>query len=599
MMVAPALALVALLATGDSLSEAQRAFTEGRYEAAERLALEAAQPPRQGSALYLVGLARFREGRPAEALEALDAAGRAEDPPERTAWSFNRGACLYELGRFDEAEQAFSDAAADASLARVAWANAGFSALDGGSPERAEQWAERARAGASARELSLVEELRSQIALARGRQEEEGAEAYRQGLAAFDAGRFEEARAQFLRAAQLDPSSGRARLMAGASAYRMGNRAAAREDLASALTLKLEPADQETARDYLDRMSFGLRAYGRGVGLSAGAGAGFDSNVLQVGVAPRDSSALSTTGSPFAEAAVGLAARLRLSDTLFAELAYGGSQRAYVLSSAEDYSLQLHRVGAALELEATPRFRLGVSTAGDVFFTGLSDFRGLQASVGGSTWLALDESDATSTRIDAALTRKVGLGDEFSYLTGNRWDATLSQDVRLRPVAVTGWYRYREDRIGTLVQTTSPDTTGMSLEYVIPYAWRGHALGGSARWELGAGWDFSLTAAVEWRNYLSESFVRLHAADGSVEERDRRLREDVRFALGPAVSKVWSTHLQLSARYDLLVSQSNMDTRLVDPVGACVAPDSVCHRYDYTNGSYEKHVPMVELSGTW
>ncbi|MFL5343469.1 MAG: tetratricopeptide repeat protein [Hyalangium sp.] len=596
------LALVVLSATGDSLAEAQQAFAEGRYAGAEQLALQAAQPPRLGAALYLVGLARFRAGRPAEALEALDAAGRAEDAPEPAPWSFNRGACLYELGRFEEAEQAFLQATADESLSRVAWVNAGFAALDAGSPERAAQWAARAKAGAAGRELSLVEELLGQVAHAQGHSEGEGDEEYRQGLQSFDTGRFEEARAHFLQAARKDSLSSRARLMAGASAYRAGDRDQAREELRAALALQLEPRDREIARDYLDRLSYGLRASGQGLGASVGGGVGFDSNVLQVGVAPRDGAVgtgATTTGSTFVEVGLGLVARLRLSDTVFAQLSYGGSQRGYTLESTRDYSLQLHRTQAAVEWEATRRFRLGASAGGDVFFTGLSAFRGLQAAANSSGWLALDESELTSTRLDAAFSRKIGLSNEFSYLTGHRLDATLSQDVRLRSLLVTAWYRYGEDRIGTLVQAASGGVEGMSQEYVIPFAWTGHATGASARWEVSEGWEASLSAGVEWRHYTDESFLRVQAADGSVEEWDRRRRQDVRFLVGPAVTAQLKKHLQLSVRYDLLVNQSNMDTRLRDSANACVAPDYSCHRYDYTNGNYQKHQPMLELSGTW
>jgi tetratricopeptide (TPR) repeat protein len=599
MMAVPALALVAMLAAGDSLSEAQQVFAEGRYEEAEQLALQAAQPPQLGTALYLVGLARFRAGRPAEALEALDAAGQAQDAPERATWSFNRAACLYALGRFDEAEQAFLVAAEDESLARVAWANAGFAALDSGSPERAAQWAERARPGASERELALVEELLSEVARVQGSSEDKGSEAYRQGLVSFDAGRLEEARAHFLEAAKQSLSPGRARLMAGASAYRSGDRAVARDDVTAALALSLDAQDQQTARDYLDRLSFGLRASGRGRAVSIGASTGYDSNVLQVGVAPRDARAGTETGSLFAEAGLGLVTRHRLSDTLFAELAYGGSQRVYTLDSARDYSLQLHRVLAAVELEATRRLRLGASAGGDVFFTGLSDFRGLQASASAAAWVALDESEVTSTRLDASIARKAGLISEFSYLAGRRLDATLSQEFRFQPLAATAWYRYREDRIGTLVQTTSGQAPGVSQEYVIPFAWRGHAIGVSARLELGDWVEASLSAAVEWRDYLRESFLRIQSVDGTGEERGRRRREDVRFVLGPSVSARLTKQLQLSLRYDFLRSESNMDTRLQDEPGACVAPEYVCHIYDYTNGNYQKHVPMLELSATW
>jgi len=601
MMVAPALTLVAMLVAADPLAEAKQAFSEGQYAQAEQLALQAAQPPQQGTALYLVGLARFRAGRPAEALEALDAAGGAEDAPERAGWSFNRGACLYALERFAEAEQAFLEATADESLARIAWVNAGFAALDAGSPERAAQWAERASPGASEREAVLVEELRSLVASARGRPEDEAAEAYRQGLEAFDAGRFEEARAFFLQAAKGDPTSSRALLMAGASAYRLGERKTAREDVTSALALKLEPGDQRTARDYLDRLSFGLRAHGRGFQASVGGGLGFDSNVLQVGVTGRDVSWLGSTetASTFAELGLGLVGRFRLSDTLFADLSYGGTQRAYAQADAQDYSLQLHRATAALEWDVARRVRLGASSWGDLFFTGLSDFRGLQASVSGSAWLALDESDWTSTRLDVSLARKVALVDEFSFLTGRRLDATLSQELRLRTLGLTAWYRYREDRIGTLVQAASAGTTGTSREYVIPFAWRGHAVGASARLVLSERFDASLNTEVERRDYLEDSYLRVQATDGSEQEWGRRRREDVRFILGPSVSARLSKQLHLSARYELLVNTSNVDTRLADPTGACVAPEYQCHRYDYTNANYQKHLVMVELGATW
>ncbi|HEX5754129.1 MAG TPA: tetratricopeptide repeat protein [Archangium sp.] len=588
------LTLLTLLTAADPLSEARQAFADGQYPEAERLALQAAQPPQEGAALYLVGLARFRDGRPTEALEALDAAGRAPDAPERAGWSFNRGACLYALERFAEAEQAFLEATPDESLARLAWVNAGFAALDGGSPERAEQWAKRARPGASERETVLVEELLALVARTRGLAEDAAAEAYRQGLVSFDAGRFEEARAFFLQAAKGDTASGRARLMAGASAWRLGERETAREDITSALALPLEPRDSQTARDYLDRLSFGLRAQGKGFQASAGAGLGFDSNVLQVGVAARDVS--TGTASAFAEAGLGLVARWRLSDTLFTELSYGGTQRAYALSSAQDYSLQLHRAAVALEWDVARRVRLGASSWGDLFFTGLSAFRGLQGSVSGSAWLALDESEWTSSRLDVAFAHKAGLVSEFDFLTGQRLDATLSQELRLKTLGLTAWYRYRQDRIGTLEQAVSGDTT---RTYVIPFAWTGHAVGAAARWVLNEQLDASLNAEAEWRDYLSDSYLRVRTAEGAVEEWGRRRREDFRFVLGPAVSARLSKHLQLSARYELLVNASNVDTRLTDTAGACVAPEYVCHRYDYTNGNYTKHLVMLELGATW
>ena len=332
--------------------------------------------------------------------------------------------------------------------------------------------------------------------------------------------------------------------------------------------------------------------------MTGDAGLGFDNNVFQVGVASRDvSGARSTvTASAFAEAGLGLVSRLRLSDTVFAELSYGGTQRAYGLSTAQDYSLQLHRATAALEWDVERGVRLGASAWGELFFTGLSSFRGLQSSVSGSAWLALDESEWTSSRLDVSFAHKEGLGSEFSYLGGGRLDATLSQELRLRSVGLLAWYRYREDRMGTLEQAVSGDS---SRQYVIPFGWAGHAVGASARWVLSERWDASLNAEAEWRGYLADSYLRVQGTEGSVEEWGRRRREDTRVLLSPAVSLRLTDHLQLSARYEVLVNLSNVDTRLADPEGACVAPDYVCHRYDYTNGNYQKHQVMLHLGATW
>ncbi|MBN8233416.1 tetratricopeptide repeat protein [Corallococcus macrosporus] len=591
------LLLLVALAAGEPLTDARESFAAGRYSEAEQLALQA---PPSGASLYLVGLARFRTGRPAEALEALDAAGLAPDAPEPDAWNFNRGACLYALGRFVEAEEAFARVREGAPLARAAWINAGFAAFDAGALDRASQWADRAAPGASKEEALQVEELRALIRPATN----DGDEAYRQGLASFDAGRFDEARAHFLRAATQQPDSGRARLMAGASAWRLGSRTAAREDLTAALALTLSPLDRKTAHQYLDLLSYGLRSSGPGVWASASVGPGFDSNVLQVGVAARDVSGANAdvvTSSAFAEASVGVIARLRLSDRLFAALSYGGSQRAYSESSVRDYSLQLHRATAAVEWEAARRVRVGLLAGGDIFFTGLADFRGLQASVNANAWLAWDETEHTTTRLDLGAAGKDGLGEEFAYLTGPRLDATLSQEWRLGIANVTAWYRYRQDRIGTLEQSfTSEDPTLASQTYVIPFGFASHAVGASGRWRPLPWLTATLDADVEWRRYLEEHSLRVVTAGGDTETWNARRRHDTRFVLSPTVSTRLSTRLRLTARYELLVNRSNIDTRLADDdAAACEGSAHLCHAYDATNGNYEKHGVMLQLEAVW
>jgi hypothetical protein len=160
MSLAAALALLLATAPPDLLADARAAFAAGEYPRAERLALEAGRPPPAG-ALYLAGLARFRDGRAGEALEAFDRSREGADSP--AAWHFNRGACLYELERHVEAEQAFLLAAEDAEFAPLALVNAGYAALDAGSPERAAALAGRARGVATAASLPLVEALEQAV----------------------------------------------------------------------------------------------------------------------------------------------------------------------------------------------------------------------------------------------------------------------------------------------------------------------------------------------------------------------------------------------------------------------------------------------------
>ena len=173
MIPAAALVLAAGLTTATEvdLAQAQAAFDAGDYPRAAELALAAAgedaDPPGgtgvRDDALYLAGLARFREGRTAEALELLDRSGPRADGPG--PWSYNRGACLDALGRFEEAEGAFVLAARDPALAPVALVNAGYAALSRGAPDAARAHATDARA-APGEALDLVDGLERDIAVA-------------------------------------------------------------------------------------------------------------------------------------------------------------------------------------------------------------------------------------------------------------------------------------------------------------------------------------------------------------------------------------------------------------------------------------------------
>jgi tetratricopeptide (TPR) repeat protein len=618
MSLAFAVVLAVAAAEPEALGSAQAAFARGDFAKAEELALAAATPPQQGSAWYLAGLARFRAGRPAEALEAFDSAARAQDAPAAPMWSYNRGACLYELGRFAEAEAAYLEAASgDAALAPLSLVNAGFAALDDGSAARAQALAVRARAVASGPALELVAELEQDIAAAEGAPANPAADEYRAGLAEYDAGRYPKAREHFERAAQLDPAAGRHPLMAGAAALRLGDKAQARANLEQALRLNLDRADTETARDYLDSLSPGLAARGAGLGAWGGVGAGFDDNVLQSGDARLDAQGRGNGGqtsqssqvrSPLASATLGLAYRGRLSARVFAELAYGFDQFAYLAPTAADYSLQQHLLAGSLEFALRSDARLGVAVSGELAFTGLSTFRGLQSGAGVEAWFAFDEADFATARLQAGWTGKAGAGSEFSYLTGGRLDVLAAQELRLGKVAASAYYRYRDEAIGTLTQDASVDLllppcatgSGCAEAYVIPFGYTSHTAGLTARALLGERFTLGADVGVELRDYQADSFLQVTLPDGKNLSLDRRLRRDQRLFAGAQAGVRLPRNFELAARYDLAVNGSNLDARLPDPSPfACGPPDFSCHGLDYGNKNYLKHLVTLEAGFTW
>lgn len=588
-MIAVAL-VVAIALAGDPLGPAREAFARAEYDQAESLALAAAQPPQEGAALYLAGLARFRAGQAASALEALDRAAQASDPPAPALWRYNRGACFYELGRFAEAERDYLDAAAlDETLAVAALVNAGFAALDAGARERAKALAARARAAATAGPaLELVKDLEAHLTT-ESTEAAPAAEAYRSGLAAYDAGRFAEAREQFQRAAELDRADGRSLVMSGASAYRLGERAQARDDLERSLTLRLDPGDAQAARDYLGALSRGLSAHGEGFEGSGRLGAGVDSDPLQTSLSgPGDfnQGGSSATASAVATAALAVALRGRISDRLFGEVAYGFDQLAYTASAAADRSLQQHGIAASVELPLRD-LRLGATLGGQLAFTGLSSFRGLEAAAGLGAWAALDESEPLTTRLDLSATHKVGLA-EFGYLGGNRLEADLSQELRLPAVTLDLGYQLRLEALGTQLQNAPPPPRGgcpldCRAQFAVPYGYLGNTVWLSARTGLWSRLDLELSGGFELRDYLDDSYLLLSRGDGTHSEVASRRRQDKR-GFGSAQASIRLTRaLSLSLRYDLIVNRSNLGGEPPDP----------------NNHDYDKHLFTLGTTVVW
>ncbi len=572
MISAAALVLALTAASTDPLDAAQTALTRGSYAQAEALALQVARPPREGAALYLAAVARFRAGRPEDALQALDASARAADPPAWAFLQYNRGACLSALERYDEAERAFLEAAAaDASLAPAALVNAAYAALDGGAAGRALSSARRAKkAGAAA---DVVADLETQIQRGLGGQRSEDAAAparaeYLAGIAAFDGQRYGEARSRFLRATELDPAEARSRIMAGASALNLGERAEARADLEQALRLSVDEAEARAARDYLDALSPGLASRGRGFEALARAGGGFDSSAGVAGALGTQNLAPLAAGVASATASAALAVSYR-ARTLgaSAEAGYGLDELAYLNPAAADFSLQRHALLGSLEW-ALGEVRLGATAGGQLWFAGLSDFRAAQAAALGEAWAALDEREWTSTRLDFGWAARGALRSEFEPLAGPRAEVAIGQQGRVRAMTVDATYRFRYDGMGSLTQTAqvSPGESclyGCTQQAVTPYGYRSHAAALTGRAALGAKVRLEIAGGVEWRSYLAhESLTLVTQRPYLPAIRDvelDRLRQDVRFfaTFGGAVRV--HRAIELLARYEVTVNRSNVD----------------------------------------
>jgi len=615
--------VAASAAPTDAIASAQAALSGGDFAAAERSALEALQTnPNSGPALLLLGLARFKQNRPADALEAFDRAAAAPDVPDPAMADYDRGSCLTALGRPEDAEQAFLRAAArNTDLAPVAEVSAGLAALDAGALDRARADADRAAARSGPPGLAdLVSDLRSQIAAAERRAADDAADraadladaAADEGMTHFSAERYAEAERSFLRATELDPSTGMHHLMAGAAAFHNGHRATARAQLEEALRLGLDPAAAAAAREYLDGLSPGLRGRGEGLALRAAVDTGVDTNVLQSGLGfteilgPLPGRFGRPPGaSPFASVLVGAAYRHGLGDALFGELTYAFDQVLYAAPPYAEDSLQQHALAGTVEIALRPHARLSLGVLADSFSQGLFSFQGVQWGAGGAAGGAFDEADWLTARAKLEITRKRAFSGDTSEYSGARADATLAQDFRWPRAALTAAYRHREERIGTLLRTetgTPPDVLCpaagcdqiKSRVNVIPFAYRSNLFTATAAAILPRRIRGTAELGLEWRDYLEDSYLLVTFADGSTLEADHRRRQDLRFTASFTAALPLGGGLELGARYDLSIAGSNVDSRLMEP--SCLPPDYACHQLDYGSQSFHKHVLSVSLS---
>jgi tetratricopeptide (TPR) repeat protein len=436
-------------------------------------------------------------------------------------------------------------------------------------------------------------------------------ELYSAGLTAFDDGRFEEALQRFRESAALEPAEGRHRIMAGASALKLGRYREAQHEIEGALALRLDPSEEQTAKDYLSVMSRGLASRGLGPELVTQAGSGFDSNVLQSGVA-RGREVIGplseNVASPLLLASLAASLRGRLGESLVGEVTYGFDQLAYLAPRAQDYSVQQHGLSGALEWSAGERWRLGVTGGGQAAFTGLGGFRLLQWAGGAGAFAALDETERTSTRLELDWTGKLAGRQEFSYLSGNRLDATLGQTVRWQWLTLEASYRLRDEAIGTMTETAAlaPPVppmacmAGCTSEQIIPVGYLGNTLTLSGRAAVASWLVLRLSGGVERRDFLDDNYLAVRLADGGRLSFDRRRRLDWRGLGSLSASVRPSRASEIVVRYDLIVNRSNIANHSVDRIGvACGPPDFVCHQFDFDDKNYTKHAVSLEFAYGW
>ena len=561
-----AFALLTGLLAGDPLGPAQEAFARRDYAAAEALALAEARPPLEGAALDLAALALFRAGRSEEALARFDAAGRTADPPARARWQYNRGACLYDLGRASEAERAFLAAAdlaggGDAALAAAALANAGFAALEAGSPERARTLLARLRAlpQLTGPVAGLADELAAAIA-----------------ELALDAG------------APPTPPAG----------------------LEPTPLLPAQPGGQTSGRDGDAGSALASAGAGQAPVLSLLAAAGYDTNVLQSGLGTAPEGAPIASGqeaSPTLELSGAAQGRWSPAPRTGLWLTYALDQVAYLAPPAEDYSLQQHQLQAGVEHRLGP-WRLGLAADGYAAFTGLSDFRGLQGGGGLSASLIRTWSPSSTTRLDAAWGARRALSSEFDHLDGDRLDLALGQAQSFGPLVLGASARLRREALGTLVQATQqqvpcPFGSTCSQRYEIPYGYDALLLAGSAQLERG---DLALGLLLGWegRRYAAPILLWQSQVDGLGQTTERllhsQLREDDLLFLSATARLRLGGHAWVGARYDLSVNSSTVARsggRPGGPGGPAGPADP--HALDYDDKNYTRQVLALELTLAW
>ena len=559
----------------DGLVRARAALRAGNTEQALELARAAVdRSAREGraaasDAYVVLGLVHMRRNEPALGLAAFDAAleGTLDDASDRPVIAFNRGVCLFDLERYDEAERSFLAAAEQArgSLGALAMLNAGFAAYEAGAPANARAHLTRAK------QLDPDNELAAQLA---------ELEADLDASPAADNATVEEG--------DENPSAV-ARYQAGIAAYGRGAWSTARSELTTARALGLDEDRDAAALAYLDLISGGLRRAGRELNYSIELGVGYDSNVTQNGLG--DSNALldlqsSAEADAFGRAQLGLGYGAALSEPTFMRVDYGVQQLMYSKETIDVMNAQDHDLTVALEHRLTPVVRVQGSLLGSLSLMGLRDLRPLSWSGGGEATLGFDYGDGFASEASVLVLGTDVLAEELPFLAGHRIEVELAQEYRQRGLSVGGELGYRVESLGTQTfQTEPPDDVcpDCSGETAIPLSYDGPgiALWGSKR--LTSWLRCGVRASIDWRMHRDPTGFVVSTSFGREFEGTVRTQRDKRLQLSMMLTaELWGP-LETQLSYGILKGLSNIDNT-----------QGGDHALDYSNLNFTRHV--IELS---
>jgi Flp pilus assembly protein TadD len=576
------LALASTARAAPTRADAYGALARGDFAGAAILARAVVEAsPHDGEALYVLGLAELGTGHSAAALSALDRAAEGKARVSLANLALHRGHALQGLGRWDEAAQAYERAAADPRLAPLAREQ----------QERVQQLRTQAPPAQPGGARGSVAET------------EPGARAFMEGGLAYRAGRLEEAAVHFRLAAQLDPSDAESVMMEGITHARLGNAAAARRRLAQAVRLGLSDEDQALVQEYLGLLPGEKARPSPWSGyVMASVGAGVDSNVSLEALGGTEAVPIETqlqNGSPFASAS--FIAGIDWSHGAFdSGLGLTFLQIAYLEQQWDSLSFQ------STGLDWTNRWRLGQNVRlslvgrGELSASGLrTSYAPFQATIGIEPGLAVAEAAWTESRLSASLTGKQSLDPSFRYTSGRRFEATLTQNLRLGEWTLAGTLRYRRDDVGSRRYELGPlpadqsggPCPGCPAALLVPYSYQAGIAGLRLASPADALFRIGLGARLEDRPY-DPSYSEARSASlgtrrwAASTRRDRRAAASLDLHLGHT--------LGVSARYDLTFNRSQVAT-----AGACGGAGPPCPPVVPGARDYLKHVVTVELEGAW